>query len=164
MQYVYTKATLLSMLAIRLSAEIEQRLERLAKKTGRTKTFYAREAILEYLEDMGRITISPSRCCRTPAASTAATRSSVSWDYKFTERALKQLKKLGHPGRQRIIEFLDEHVFGTDDPRRQGKALSRELRGLWRYRVGDYRIVCQLGDEVLIVLVVRVGHRKDVYG
>lgn len=52
MQYVYTKATLLFMLAIRLSAEIEQRLERLAKKTGRTKTFYAREAILEYLEDM----------------------------------------------------------------------------------------------------------------
>ena len=88
----------------------------------------------------------------------------MSWDYKFTERALKQLKKLGHPAQQRIIEFLDEHVFGADDPRRQGKALSRELRGLWRYRVGDYRIVCQLEDEVLIVLVVRVGHRKDAYG
>lgn len=87
----------------------------------------------------------------------------MSWDYKFTERSLKQLKKLGRPAQKRIIEFLDINVANAADPRQHGRALAAELHGLWRYRVGDYRIVCQIQDEILIVLVVRVGHRKNVY-
>lgn len=87
----------------------------------------------------------------------------MSWDYKFTEIAVKQLKKLGRPAQKRIIEFLDTHVLGVADPRQRGRALSGDLHGLWRYRVSDYRVVCQLQDDVLIVLVIRVGHRKNVF-
>jgi mRNA interferase RelE/StbE len=87
----------------------------------------------------------------------------VSWDYKFTEQALKQLKKLGRPAQKRIIEFLDTHIVGATEPHQYGRALTGDLHGLWRYRVGEYRIVCQIQDDVLVVLVVRVGHRKNVY-
>lgn len=87
----------------------------------------------------------------------------MSWDYRFTERAVKQLKKLGSPAQKRVVEFLDTHIVDAADPRQHGRALTGDLHGLWRYRVGDYRIVCQIQDEILIVLVIRVGHRKDIY-
>jgi len=87
----------------------------------------------------------------------------VNWVYRFDARALKELKKLGHQGQQDILGYLDERVAGGGDPRRFGKALKADLAGLWRYRVGDYRILCQIRDRELLVLVVAVGHRKDVY-
>ena len=87
----------------------------------------------------------------------------MSWAYRFDERALKDLKKLGKPAQRDIIAYLDERVAGEADPRRFGKGLKADLVGLWRYRVGDYRILCQIQDGVLLVLVVAVGHRKDVY-
>ena len=87
----------------------------------------------------------------------------MNWVYRFDERALKELKKLGHPAQQEIIAYLDTRVAGQADPQRFGKALQADLAGLWRYRVGDYRILCQLKDRELLVLVVSVGHRKNVY-
>ena len=87
----------------------------------------------------------------------------MSWVYRFDQRALKDLKKLGHPAQRDIIAYLDERVGSDADPRRFGKGLKAELAGLWRYRVGDYRILCQIKDQELLVLVVAVGHRKDVY-
>lgn len=87
----------------------------------------------------------------------------MNWIYRFDERALKELKKLGHPAQQAIIGYLDDRVAGKFDPRRFGKGLKADLAGLWRYRVGDYRILCQIKDQELLVLVVAVGHRKDVY-
>lgn len=87
----------------------------------------------------------------------------MSWVYKFDERALKELKKLGRRAQRDIIAYLDERVAGDADPRRFGKGLKADLAGLWRYRVGDYRILCQIKDGDLIVLVVAVGHRRDVY-
>ena len=87
----------------------------------------------------------------------------MSWVYRFDERALKELKKLGRQAQRDIIAYLDERVAGNADPRRFGKGLKADLSGLWRYRVGDYRILCQIKDRELIVLVVAVGHRRDVY-
>lgn len=87
----------------------------------------------------------------------------MNWVYRFDERALKELKKLGHPAQLDIITYLDERVAGKADPHRFGKALKADLAGLWRYRVGDYRILCQIKDQELLVLVVAVGHRKNVY-
>jgi len=87
----------------------------------------------------------------------------VSWAYRFDERALKELKKLGHQAQRDILAYLDERVTANADPRRFGKALKADLAGLWRYRVGDYRILCQIQDQKLLVLVVAVGHRKDIY-
>jgi mRNA interferase RelE/StbE len=87
----------------------------------------------------------------------------VNWVYRFDERALKDLRKLGHQAQRDILAYLDERVVGGADPRRFGKGLKADLAGLWRYRVGDYRILCQITDRELLVLVVAVGHRRDVY-
>ena len=87
----------------------------------------------------------------------------MSWAYNFDERALKELRKLGSHAQRDIISYLDERIAGEGDPRRFGKGLKADLGGLWRYRVGDYRILCQIRDRELLVLVVAVGHRRDVY-
>ena len=87
----------------------------------------------------------------------------MSWDYSFNESALKQLKKLGRQAQLEILHYLDERVAGEGDPRRFGKGLKADLSGLWRYRVGDYRILCQIQEQKLQVLVVSVGHRREVY-
>lgn len=78
-------------------------------------------------------------------------------------RALKDLRALGSSDRARVIRYLDERVAGSSDPRRQGKALAGELAGVWRYRVGDIRILARLEYDQLIVLVVEVGNRREVY-
>ncbi len=87
----------------------------------------------------------------------------MSWVYRFDERALKELRKLDRTAQQEIIRYLDSRIAGKNDPRRFGKALQADLAGLWRYRVGNYRILCQIKDGVLLVLVVSVGHRKNIY-
>jgi len=76
---------------------------------------------------------------------------------------LKELKKLGNQTQRDILAYLDERVAGNANPRRFGKGLKADLAGLWRYRVGDYRILCQLKDGELLVLVIAVGHRRNVY-
>ena len=87
----------------------------------------------------------------------------MNWDYSFNESARKQLKKLGRKAQFKILHYLDERIAGGEDPRRFGKGLKADLSGLWRYRVGDYRILCQIQDNQFIVLVVSVGHRREVY-
>ena len=73
----------------------------------------------------------------------------------YSEEALKSLKKL-------IISYMDKMAL-LEEPRSRGKALSANLRGFWRYRVGDYRILCQIQDEKLIICVVDIDHRKNIY-
>ena len=87
----------------------------------------------------------------------------MNWVYRFDERALKELRKLGKQAQREIIAYLDERIAGSSDPRRFGKGLKADLAGLWRYRVGDYRILCRIEDCELLILVVAVGHRRDVY-
>lgn len=87
----------------------------------------------------------------------------MSWDYSFTSKARKELKKLGHEPTRKIIKFLDERVQRTDDPRQFGKALRGDLGEYWRYRIENYRLLCELKNDTLIILVVKVGHRRDVY-
>lgn len=87
----------------------------------------------------------------------------MSWDYKISERALKQLKQLDKKAAAQIIRFLDERIPGTEDPRQWGQQLKGELNNIWRYRCGDYRILCQLQSNVFIVLILEAGHRKEIY-
>ena len=87
----------------------------------------------------------------------------MSWDYKIATPALKQLRKLGHEPTRRILAFLDERISGSDDPRRFGKCLKGDLGEFWRYRVDDYRSLCRIEDDRFVVLVVRLGHRRDIY-
>ena len=85
------------------------------------------------------------------------------WRVIIDNDALKNIKKLGRNAQTQIITYLRERLEGKDDPRRFGKALQHTLKGLWRYRIGDYRVICQIKDNELIVLVVEVDHRKDIY-
>lgn len=87
----------------------------------------------------------------------------MSWAYSFNETARKQLKKLDRQAQREILGYLDERIASPESPRRFGKALKADLSGLWRYRVGDYRILCQIQDHQLVVLMVAVGHRRQVY-
>ncbi len=87
----------------------------------------------------------------------------MAWKIELTELAVKQLKKMGRSETKRITEYLRKRIEPLEDPRLLGKALKGDLSTLWRYRVGDYRLICELKEKELIVLVVRVGHRKGIY-
>lgn len=78
--------------------------------------------------------------------------------------AVKQMAKIGKADAVRIRNFLRDRLAPLDNPRSLGKALQgTKFAGVWRYRVGDYRILCQIIDQRLVVLVVAVAHRSDVY-
>jgi mRNA interferase RelE/StbE len=81
---------------------------------------------------------------------------------EYAESARKQLRKLDKSDARGIVDFMDERV-ASDDPRRLGKALKGPLGDLWRYRVGDFRIICEIQDGVLTVLVLQIGNRREVY-
>ena len=87
----------------------------------------------------------------------------MSWDYKLTTAAIKQMRKMGPEGRKRIFAYLDHNIAGCDDPRQFGKGLTGDLGEFWRYRTSHYRILCRIQDEELEVLVVKAGHRRDIY-
>jgi mRNA interferase RelE/StbE len=86
----------------------------------------------------------------------------LAWAVEFEARANKQLDKLNRRDAARIVKLLDE-VAALDDPRSRGHVLVGQMAGLWRYRAGDWRIVCQLVDHKLVVLVLKIGHRREVY-
>lgn len=81
---------------------------------------------------------------------------------EYSKLSIRQLKKLDKEIARRIVDYMDE-VSNLSDPKSRGKALQGNLRTLWRYRVGDYRIICSIKADRLIITVLRVGHRRDVY-
>jgi mRNA interferase RelE/StbE len=85
------------------------------------------------------------------------------WKVEFDDRARKELRKLDKQTQDRILKWLRTNLATEEDPRRTGKSLKGRMKGLWRYRVGDYRIVSQIQDEQILILVIRIGHRRDVY-
>ena len=80
----------------------------------------------------------------------------------YLEKARKQIFKLDNVAKRRILDYMDD-VARLENPRERGKMLIGNMLGLWRYRVGDYRILCKIRDEELIITVVEVGHRREVY-
>jgi len=87
----------------------------------------------------------------------------LAWSVEFQRSAAKQLRKLDRAVQQRILEYFRNRVLAAEDPRLVGKALTGDKGGLWRYRIGDYRAICKLKDECLVVLVLELGHRREVY-
>lgn len=87
----------------------------------------------------------------------------MAWTVDYTDTARQQLRKLDRQTARRIVDFMDERIAPLADPRSTGKALTGPLGGLWRYRVGDCRVICELQDGVLRVLVVQLGNRREVY-
>ena len=87
----------------------------------------------------------------------------MAWAIEYAETARKQLRKLDKAAARRIVDFMDERVAPSADPRGLGKALKGTLGDLWRYRVGDFRVFCDIQDAVLTVLVLQIGNRREVY-
>lgn len=87
----------------------------------------------------------------------------MAWRIDFSPEAEKQLARIDRPFAKRIVAYLREKVATSEDPRHLGKPLKGVLREFWRYRVGDYRIVTKIEDARLLVLVIRVAHRREAY-
>lgn len=87
----------------------------------------------------------------------------MNWNVRLSNTAEKQLKKLNQSVQDRIIHYLDQRIEGCKNPRHFGEPLKGNKSGLWRYRVGDYRIICTIMEEELVVLALTIGHRKEIY-
>ena len=87
----------------------------------------------------------------------------MAWTFEFTPNAQKQLDDLDKTISRRILKFLYEGAGQLENPRQIGDRLQGTLSKFWKYRVGDYRIICSMEDEKLVVVVVRIGHRREIY-
>lgn len=88
----------------------------------------------------------------------------MAYRVEIAESAERELKKLDRQHRTRILKFLRDRIAKLDDPRAIGKALKgSELGEFWRYRVGEFRLICRIEDERVLVLVLRIGHRREIY-
>ena len=86
------------------------------------------------------------------------------WAIEYSEKAARELLKIDREAARRIKRYLDERIATDEDPRRFGECLAGNLSGLWKYRIGDFRVIAEIQDERLIVLVIRVGQRSKVSG
>jgi len=87
----------------------------------------------------------------------------MTWKIEFDKRAEKQFGKLDKTTQKQIRDYLRHKILTAEHPRVFGKSLTHDLSGYWRYRVGDYRIICHINDEKVTILVVSIGHRSKVY-
>lgn len=87
----------------------------------------------------------------------------MAWTVEVSDFAERHLRKLDRPVHKRLLDWLDDRIEGCKNPRHFGEPLKGDLASLWRYRVGDYRIICEIQDERLVVLALAVGHRREIY-
>ena len=85
------------------------------------------------------------------------------WKIEFLDTAKRELKKLDKRWQLVILDYLEDEIRNLDNPRNRGKALLGDKQGLWRYRVADYRIVCEIHDAELLIVAITIGHRKNIY-
>jgi len=85
------------------------------------------------------------------------------WTVEFDDRARRELRKLAPETQKSILNYLRKRIASSPDPRQFGKPLRMNLAGLWRYRISDYRLICRFKENHLVVLVLKVGHRREVY-
>lgn len=88
----------------------------------------------------------------------------MTWRVEFDRAAEKALAKIGKADARRIASFIDEHLIPSEDPRSLGKPLSgSSYRDVWRFLVSDYRLLARIRDEIVTIIVLKIGHRSDVY-
>jgi mRNA interferase RelE/StbE len=87
----------------------------------------------------------------------------LGWTIEITARARKNINNLDKQAAIRVLSFLSDRLAATDNPRQLSKQLTGPLKHYWSYRVGDYRLLCEIKDEKLIVLVLEVGNRREIY-
>lgn len=82
---------------------------------------------------------------------------------EFSKKSLKELKKTDKTESLLILAWIRKNLEGCDNPRLNGKALKGNMANLWRYRIGNYRLIAEINDEKVIILIINIGHRKDIY-
>ena len=82
---------------------------------------------------------------------------------ELTDRVIKQLKKLDKHTSALIMGWIEKNLDGCENPRVHGKGLTANRTGQWRYRIGNYRLICEIKDEEVLILVLEVGHRREIY-
>ena len=87
----------------------------------------------------------------------------MSFSVRYDEKALKQLKKMDRSVQRLIVNWIEKNLIDTENPRLHGKGLSGDKSGYWRYRVGDYRVIADIRDEEIIIVIVEIGHRREIY-
>ena len=87
----------------------------------------------------------------------------MSWHIETTTRFDREFKKLDRYTQRMVKAWIEKHLVGCDDPRVHGKGLTANRSGQWRYRIGDYRMICLIEDEKLIILALSIGHRSSIY-
>ena len=132
-------------LAVRLPKELADELDELARDTGRSKSYYARQAIIEFLEDradylhaIAALEDGASRASPTSPSSRSST--SLAWTIEFRPERPSELRRLDGQVQRRIVRFLEQRVIAVGDPRQLGKPLDGDKGDLWSYRIGDYRV------------------------
>lgn len=87
----------------------------------------------------------------------------MSYSIETTARFDREFKKLDRYTQRIIKGWIEKNLVGEEDPRRHGKGLTANRNGQWRYRIGEYRLICQIDDNKLIILALSIGHRRDIY-
>lgn len=87
----------------------------------------------------------------------------MTYSVEYTPQAVKQLKKLDKHTRALILGWIEKNLLNCSNPHQFGKGLTANRSGQWRYRIGDYRLICHIENEKLVILVLSVGHRKEIY-
>ena len=85
------------------------------------------------------------------------------WNVKISDVAERQLRKLDWPIQKRILDWIGDRIYGCKNPRHFGEPLKGDRAGFWRYRIGNYRLLCDIQDERVMVLVLTIGHRREIY-
>ena len=87
----------------------------------------------------------------------------MKYSVEYTPRAVKELKKLDKQTRALIFGWIEKNLVGCENPRQHGKGLTANRSGQWRYRIGDYRLIAEIQEDKVVILVLTVGHRREVY-
>lgn len=87
----------------------------------------------------------------------------MSYEVRYTDSALKQLKKMDKPTKNLIISYIEKNLIDIENPRTKGKALIGNLNGLWRYIVDNYRIIVEISDEEIVIFILEINHRSKIY-
>lgn len=87
----------------------------------------------------------------------------MGYSVEYTPQAVQELKKLDRHIKALIVSWIEKNLVGCENPHIRGKGLSANRSGLWRYRIGDYRLISEIMDDKIVILIISVGHRRDVY-
>lgn len=87
----------------------------------------------------------------------------MKYTVKYTAGAIKNLKKLDKHTQALILGWIEKNLMNCENPRQHGKCLTANRSGQWRYRIGDYRLICEIEDDKIVILILSIGHRREIY-